>query len=140
MTWTSTPIASRSASRRDTEVSCGHIWRICARSASTLACEKDASSASASAGQDARRRARRRRDRGHLRRARADRYPGRAGDTPAALAGQPDELFAAVAARQALPHTLVPGDVAATVAFLASDAAAALTGQALCADGGLVLR
>jgi 3-oxoacyl-[acyl-carrier protein] reductase len=61
-------------------------------------------------------------------------------DTPAARAGQPDELFAAVAARQALPRTLVPRDVAATVAFLASDAAAALTGQTLCVDGGLVLR
>jgi len=42
--------------------------------------------------------------------------------------------------RQALPRTLVPDDVAATVAFLASDAAAALTGQTLCTDGGLVLR
>jgi 3-oxoacyl-[acyl-carrier protein] reductase len=59
---------------------------------------------------------------------------------PAARAGQPDELFAVVAARQALPRTLVPGDVAATVTFLASDAAAALTGQTLCVDGGLVLR
>jgi NAD(P)-dependent dehydrogenase (short-subunit alcohol dehydrogenase family) len=29
---------------------------------------------------------------------------------------------------------------AATVAFLASDAAAALTGQTLCTDGGLILR
>ena len=31
-------------------------------------------------------------------------------------------------------------DMAATVAFLASDAAAALTGQTLCTDGGLVMR
>ena len=30
-------------------------------------------------------------------------------------------------------------DVAATVAFLASDAAAALSGQVLCTDGGLIL-
>jgi len=61
-------------------------------------------------------------------------------DTPAARAGQPAALFSDVAARQALPRTLVPGDVAATVAFLASDAAAALTGQTLCVDGGLILR
>jgi 3-oxoacyl-[acyl-carrier protein] reductase len=40
----------------------------------------------------------------------------------------------------ALPRTLLPVDVAATVAFLASDAAAALTGQTLCTDGGLILR
>jgi NAD(P)-dependent dehydrogenase (short-subunit alcohol dehydrogenase family) len=33
-----------------------------------------------------------------------------------------------------------PSDVAATVAFLASDGAAALTGQARCVDGRLVLR
>ena len=43
----------------------------------------------------------------------------------AARVGQPDERFGSVVARQALPRTLVPGDVAATVAFLASDAAAA---------------
>ena len=56
-----------------------------------------------------------------------------AGDLPAAA-------FDEVRARQALPRTLVPDDVAATVAFLASDAAAALTGQTLCTDGGLILR
>jgi NAD(P)-dependent dehydrogenase (short-subunit alcohol dehydrogenase family) len=61
-------------------------------------------------------------------------------DTPAARQGQPAALFEDVAARQALPRTLVPGDVAATVAFLATDAAAALTGQTLCLDGGLILR
>jgi 3-oxoacyl-[acyl-carrier protein] reductase len=52
----------------------------------------------------------------------------------------PGAAFEAVRARQALPRALVPGDVAATVAFLASDAAAALTGQVLCTDGGLVMR
>jgi len=30
-------------------------------------------------------------------------------DTPAPRAGQPDELFGSVVARQALPRTLVPG-------------------------------
>jgi len=60
--------------------------------------------------------------------------------TPAARAGLPAAAFDEAAARQALPRTLVPGDVAATVCFLASDGAAALTGQTLCVDGGLVLR
>jgi NAD(P)-dependent dehydrogenase (short-subunit alcohol dehydrogenase family) len=60
--------------------------------------------------------------------------------TPAAQAGMPATAFEAVRARQALPRTLLPGDVAATVAFLASDGAAALTGQTLCTDGGLVTR
>jgi len=48
--------------------------------------------------------------------------------------------FEAVRSRQALPRTLRPDDVAAAVAFLASDGAAALTGQVLCTDGGLVMR
>lgn len=61
-------------------------------------------------------------------------------DTPAARAGQPAEAFDGVRSRQALPRTLVPQDVAATVAFLATDDAAALTGQTLCVDGGLILR
>jgi len=60
--------------------------------------------------------------------------------TPAAEAGIPAEAFEAVRARQALPRSLVPEDVAGVVAFLASDASGALTGQTLCADGGLVLR
>jgi len=60
--------------------------------------------------------------------------------TPAARAGMPAAAFEAVRVRQALPRTLLPRDVAATVAFLASDGAAALTGQTLCTDGGLVMR
>ena len=60
--------------------------------------------------------------------------------TPAAEAGMPAEAFAAVRARMAIDRDLVPEDVAAAVAFLASDAAGAITGQTLCADGGLVLR
>ena len=66
------------------------------------------------AGSGAGRGARPGRDRGHLRGPRADRHPGRPGRDPAAA-------FEAVRARQALPRALVPGDVAATVAFLASD-------------------
>ncbi len=60
--------------------------------------------------------------------------------TPAAEMGMPEATFAAVRDAQALPRSLVPDDVAGVVAFLASDAAAALTGQTLCPDGGLVLR
>jgi NAD(P)-dependent dehydrogenase (short-subunit alcohol dehydrogenase family) len=60
--------------------------------------------------------------------------------TPAATAGTPSEAFAEVRARQAIGRPLAPDDVAAAVAFLVSDAAGAITGQTLCADGGLVLR
>jgi NAD(P)-dependent dehydrogenase (short-subunit alcohol dehydrogenase family) len=60
--------------------------------------------------------------------------------TPAAVAGTPPEAFAAVRMRQAIGRDLVPGDAAAAVSFLVSDAAGAITGQTLCADGGLVLR
>ncbi|HTX27932.1 MAG TPA: SDR family oxidoreductase [Streptosporangiaceae bacterium] len=60
--------------------------------------------------------------------------------TPAAVAGTAPEAFAAVRARQAIGRDLVPGDVAAAVGFLVSDSAGAITGQTLCADGGLVLR
>ena len=61
-------------------------------------------------------------------------------DTPTARRDMPLAAFEQIRSRQALPRTLVPGDVAATVAFLATDGAAALTGQTLCVDGGLVLR
>jgi NAD(P)-dependent dehydrogenase (short-subunit alcohol dehydrogenase family) len=60
--------------------------------------------------------------------------------TPAAQEGMPEAAFAAVRERQALPRALEPHDVAATVAFQASDGAAALTGQTLVPDGGLTLR
>jgi NAD(P)-dependent dehydrogenase (short-subunit alcohol dehydrogenase family) len=49
-------------------------------------------------------------------------------------------MFDAVVNDQALKRRLTPADTAAVVAFLASDGAAAMTGQVLCADGGLVLR
>jgi pyridoxal 4-dehydrogenase len=60
--------------------------------------------------------------------------------TPAAVASTPPEAFAAVRARQAIGRDLAPDDVAAAVAFLVSDSAGAITGQTLCADGGLILR
>lgn len=59
--------------------------------------------------------------------------------TPTAQRDLPAAAFDEVRHRQALPRTLVPDDVAQTVAFLASDAGAALTGQTLCVDGGLSL-
>jgi 3-oxoacyl-[acyl-carrier protein] reductase len=60
--------------------------------------------------------------------------------TPFTEADLPEQAFEEVPARQALPRSLVPDDVAGLVAFLASDAAAAITGQTLCTDGGSVLR
>lgn len=60
--------------------------------------------------------------------------------TESARRGTSREVFAEVESAQALARPLEPDDVAATVAFLASDAGAALTGQTLCVDGGLVLR
>ncbi|MGW2964048.1 SDR family NAD(P)-dependent oxidoreductase [Streptomyces sp. NPDC001220] len=54
----------------------------------------------------------------------------------ASTAYQPDAAFEASQAGQALPRALTPEDVSATVGFLASDAAEALTGQILTVDGG----
>ncbi len=45
-----------------------------------------------------------------------------------------------VRVRQAISRSLLPDDVAGLVAFLATDAAATITGQTLCTDGGSVLR
>jgi len=61
-------------------------------------------------------------------------------DTPDARARNGDEHFDRVVRGQALKRPLTPGDTAAAVAYLASDAAAAMTGQVLCADGGLIMR
>jgi 3-oxoacyl-[acyl-carrier protein] reductase len=56
----------------------------------------------------------------------------------------PAEEFADVAAHQALPRPLTPDDTAVVVvvvvAMLVGDDAAAMTGQTLTVDGGLVLR
>ena len=61
-------------------------------------------------------------------------------DTPAARTVNTEAQFDEVIDGQALKRRLVPTDTAAAVAFLASDGAAAMTGQILCADGGLILR
>jgi 3-oxoacyl-[acyl-carrier protein] reductase len=61
-------------------------------------------------------------------------------DTPAARVVNTEKNFDAVVARQALKRRLTPDDTAAAVAYLASDGAVAMTGQVLCADGGLILR
>ena len=60
--------------------------------------------------------------------------------TPASSAGMTGTTFQAARARMAIDRDLLPEDVASTVGFLTSDAAGALTGQTLCADGELVLR
>ncbi len=61
-------------------------------------------------------------------------------DTPGSRTLNTDEQFDAVVGQQALKRRLVPDDTAAAVAYLASDGAAAMAGQVLCIDGGLVLR
>jgi NAD(P)-dependent dehydrogenase (short-subunit alcohol dehydrogenase family) len=59
-------------------------------------------------------------------------------DTPGSRTLNTDVQFDAVVERQALKRRLTPADAAAAVAFLATDGAAALTGQILITDGGLV--
>ncbi|MFC5676009.1 SDR family NAD(P)-dependent oxidoreductase [Aeromicrobium endophyticum] len=61
-------------------------------------------------------------------------------DSPAARAVIQEGALDAVIATQAVKRRLVPEDTANTVAFLASDAAEALTGQVLVVDGGTVMR
>lgn len=58
--------------------------------------------------------------------------------TPATEADVPDQAFSSVRSQQALDRELSPSDIAAAVGYLASDAAAAVTGQALRVDAGLV--
>ncbi len=59
--------------------------------------------------------------------------------TPAAEAGDPaDGVRGRRAPARRVPRSLVPDDVAGTVAFLCTDAAAAITGQTLNVDGGLI--
>jgi 3-oxoacyl-[acyl-carrier protein] reductase len=61
-------------------------------------------------------------------------------DTPGSRTVNTEEQFDAAVNDQALKRRLTPADTAAAVAFLASEGATAMTGQVLCADGGLILR
>jgi NAD(P)-dependent dehydrogenase (short-subunit alcohol dehydrogenase family) len=61
-------------------------------------------------------------------------------DTPGSRMANAEADFDAVVRKQALNRRLTPDDTAAAVAYLASDEGAAMTGQVLCVDGGLILR
>jgi NAD(P)-dependent dehydrogenase (short-subunit alcohol dehydrogenase family) len=61
-------------------------------------------------------------------------------DTPGSRTANSEADFDAVVGLQALNRRLTPDDTAAAVAYLASDEGAAMTGQVLCLDGGLILR
>jgi NAD(P)-dependent dehydrogenase (short-subunit alcohol dehydrogenase family) len=58
--------------------------------------------------------------------------------TPGSRADMGPDQFAQVRAQQAIDRALMPEDVAAAVSYLVSEDAAAVTGQALRVDGGLV--
>jgi pyridoxal 4-dehydrogenase len=62
------------------------------------------------------------------------------GLTPPPEGGMGPDFIESVRQRQCLPRSLVPDDVAHTVAFLCRPEAQALSGQTLCPDGGFVLR
>jgi NAD(P)-dependent dehydrogenase (short-subunit alcohol dehydrogenase family) len=61
-------------------------------------------------------------------------------DTPIARSVNDAARIEAVVATQAMKRLLTPEDTAATVAFLASEGAQALTGQVLVVDGGSTMR
>jgi len=61
-------------------------------------------------------------------------------DTPGSRTVNSESDFDDAVRRQALNRRLTTRDTASVVDFLASDGAAALTGQVLCADGGFILR
>jgi NAD(P)-dependent dehydrogenase (short-subunit alcohol dehydrogenase family) len=58
--------------------------------------------------------------------------------TPGSIADTPQAVFDVVRSQQALDRPLDPADIAGAVAYLVSDAAAAVTGQTIRVDGGLV--
>jgi NAD(P)-dependent dehydrogenase (short-subunit alcohol dehydrogenase family) len=58
--------------------------------------------------------------------------------TEGSLSDTPQAAFDDVRAQQAIDRQLTPADIAGAVAYLASDDASAVTGQALRVDGGLV--
>ncbi|HEX3803910.1 MAG TPA: SDR family oxidoreductase [Solirubrobacteraceae bacterium] len=58
--------------------------------------------------------------------------------TPGSTSDTPQEVFDAVRSQQALDRPLDAADVAGAVAYLVSDDAAAVSGQAIRVDGGLV--
>lgn len=59
--------------------------------------------------------------------------------TPAALGNLPEDMRKLFIKHNSLPYLGEPEDIAATVAFLASDDARYITGQTIVADGGLTI-